>query len=232
MTPLWTALTLGLLGSLHCLGMCGPLVASLPLQSSTAGRNAMNVGIYHGARVTAYGLLGVIPGIIGEGLKMTLAQQWISVAIGIIFILSAVMALKGHFRFRIPFLERMTFSVQNLLISLRKNSGTPGLFLMGFLNGLIPCGMVYMALAAALGRSGMWATMTYMMTFGLGTVPIFIVLAVVQYQSAFKLRTYLQKLVPYTLAIVGLIFIWRGIGVEVPMDLSALKEMGWSVMCH
>ncbi|MDX1685877.1 MAG: sulfite exporter TauE/SafE family protein [Saprospiraceae bacterium] len=232
MIPLWTALTLGFLGSLHCLGMCGPLVTAIPMQSNRAVSTVMNISTYHTSRILAYGFLGLIPGVLGAGLQITMAQQWISVLVGIIFLIACVLSLRNHLSIRIPVFDQISLRIQNLFYNAIRAESRTRLVSLGILNGLIPCGMVYMAMAAALGRPTVMDSMLYMMAFGLGTVPIFVLLAFIQSRKIFDIRPHLQKLIPVSLAILGLIFLWRGLCVDIPMDLSVLKEMGWRVLCH
>lgn len=232
MMMLWTALTLGFLGSLHCLGMCGPLVMAIPSTGKTNLETAANVTGYHTSRLAAYALLGILPGVIGAGLHVTAAQQWISIIVGILFLVGCVISLRGQLRISIGWVDRASNAIQNLFFRYSRSGSRSHLLGLGFLNGLIPCGMVYMAMAAALGTGSVTGSMLFMIAFGAGTVPIFFGLAFIQSRKVLNLRPYLIKLIPVSLAILGVIFLWRGLAITVPADLSILKEMGWSVMCH
>lgn len=227
-----TALALGFLGSLHCLGMCGPLVMAMPLQAESKFITLSNTLLYHSTRITAYAILGLLPGIIGEGLLMTSTQKWLSTVLGIIFITAAILSFRSQLVIKIPGLDKVNMLLQNLFSKWLNRTGLVQIGTMGFLNGLIPCGMVYMAMAAALGSSGVLGSMSFMVMFGIGTLPIFLALALFQHLDLFHLRQNLTKLIPISLGIIGLLFLWRGLFVEVPLNLGILRSMGWDTLCH
>ena len=227
-----TALTLGFLGSLHCLGMCGPLVMAMPLQSDSRIVTITNTILYHSLRIVAYAMLGLLPGIIGEGLLMTSTQKWLSTILGIVFIIAAILSFRSQLTIRIPGLDKVNMLLQNIFKKWLDRSGYLQIGTMGFLNGLIPCGMVYMAMAAALGSSGVVGSMSFMILFGVGTLPIFFALALFQHLDLFHLRKNLTKLIPISLGVIGVLFLWRGLFIEVPLDLGILRTMGWDTLCH
>ena len=145
------AILIGLSSNLHCLGMCGPLVLAMPLQAPSKWRTSINFSLYHFSRILAYGLLGLLPGIVGEGLLVTGTQQWLSLVIGIVFIIAAIFSFRSQLIIKVPGVAQVSLLIQNLFKSWMQKEGSTRIASMGFLNGFIPCGMVYMAMAAALG---------------------------------------------------------------------------------
>jgi sulfite exporter TauE/SafE len=227
-----SAFVLGLLGSLHCLGMCGPLVVAMPIIGNTWLKTTTNALIYHGSRIIAYGLLGILPGIIGEGIGITQSQKWISIILGVMFLITAILSLTGRQILNLPSLSTWSIYIQNFFSRWTSSSGPGRLVGLGFVNGLIPCGMVYMAMAAALGGTNLLLSVLYMILFGIGTAPMLIMISLFQHANFLKMKKYINRLIPISLALIGLIFLWRGFFVEVPMDLMILRDLGWDVLCH
>ena len=79
MAILISALVLGLMGSFHCAGMCGPIAIALPLQGNTTGQKIFGGTLYNVGRTVTYGLMGAIFGLLGQGIVMIGFQQKISV---------------------------------------------------------------------------------------------------------------------------------------------------------
>lgn len=223
----WAALVLGLIGSLHCLGMCGPLVAAISITDASRGKTVQNASIYHGMRILAYGVLGLLPGILGEGLKISGWQKDVSLWMGLAFILLFIWTVLSKSSFHLGSVAAINHSVQNLMRPLLQREGHTRLMALGFLNGFIPCGMTYMAMASALAAPSLWESVVFMMVFGLGTTPA---LFSIHLFGMFKKN--LSFLVPIGYLVIGLVLIYRGLFIDVPLDLRALKNMGWEVMCH
>ena len=167
------ALFTGLVGSLHCIGMCGPIAIALPLGNKSVANRFAGSLVYNLGRVITYGILGAIFGLLGEGIEMAGLQQWASIIIGAAMIISVVAPelFKGKAKF-----EQFFFGYAGKLIgSFRKLftiSSFPSLFLIGLLNGLLPCGLVYIAIAGAINTNDIISGITYMVIFGIGTIPI------------------------------------------------------------
>lgn len=164
------AFSVGIIGSIHCVGMCGGIIAAL-----TMGRSGIwitGLTLYHTGRIFSYSLIGLLLGYVGHmftGMSgISLAQQILSISAGLLMIFFALQV--GGF---IPekFFQSI-FSIPSGL--LRKTAeGNSLLFwtLAGTANGLLPCGMVYAAGSLALKEAHMFHSMLIMAAFGLGTVP-------------------------------------------------------------
>ena len=67
---LWTALVLGLAGSFHCIGMCGPIAFVLPINRSSKTSLFYQIFLYHFGRLLSYSMIGLLFGFIGKGLYL------------------------------------------------------------------------------------------------------------------------------------------------------------------
>ena len=170
---LLTAFTIGLLGSFHCLGMCGPIALALPVHDQASLRRWIGRLTYNTGRISTYGLLGGLFGLFGRSLAMAGFQQSVSVALGVAIILEVILPTTLVHRLnpnhRIArFIGQVKKSMQTLF-SVRTY---PALFGLGTLNGLLPCGLVYVGLAGATATGNAAAGVAYMAIFGLGTLPM------------------------------------------------------------
>lgn len=218
---LWTAFVLGLAGSAHCAGMCGPLALALPRGAGRGwgphltGRLAYNLG-----RVATYGLLGLGFGWVGRSLVMVGVQRWVSIGLGAAFLAGAVLSRSP----RLSWPNLMAWpAVRRLFGRLLRTPGFGALTLLGGLNGLLPCGLVYAAGAGAALSGGILAGVEYMAVFGLGTVPMMLGLALAGGALQAPLRARLQKAIPVCLGLMGVWLIVRGLGLGIPYlspDLS------------
>ena len=218
MSFLWTAFVFGLLGSLHCVGMCGPIAFILPLDRTNSVRRIWQIINYHLGRIFTYGVIGISFGLIGESLNLLGYQRQISIGIGIIMILAIITPQLAK-RFTKPLnhyiMKRLTWVKSKMQIQLNKKS-TFTLFTLGFLNGLLPCGLVYMAVFGSLAIGNTLEGGFYMMLFGLGTVPLMTGAIYLGNFMKLKLRQRVLKIIPVAVVIIGLLFILRGLGLGIP----------------
>ncbi len=222
----WTALLLGLLGSLHCLGMCGPLALALPGQSAARGRFVTGRIIYNSGRVITYTCMGIFSGLVGAVVRWAGWQQGLSIAVGVGILVAMFL---GYRLLRQPWawLGRLQAPWAKLKIALAarmKNPSLPSLFGIGLLNGLLPCGLVYVALAAAATTGSTPQAMLYMAFFGLGTFPMMLAATLFApiVQATFRIR--MQRAIPVALATLAALFILRGLSLGIPYispDLSS-----------
>ena len=229
---LWIAFSLGLLGSLHCVGMCGPIALALPLTAQEKGKVIVQSLLYNGGRILTYSLLGLFMGLMGWGIVLAGYQKIFSIALGIALILSALFSLSFERQlmkndwFRKSY-ERLKTRLSQLL-SLRTTSSA---FKIGLLNGILPCGLVYVALAGAVACGHALNGAAYMAAFGLGTIPLMLGMMLFGnfYRATFlKLRRW----IPLGLVVFGLLFIYRGIMLEVPLDLEFWESTNFQIRCH
>ncbi|CAM4105092.1 sulfite exporter TauE/SafE family protein [Zobellia nedashkovskayae] len=230
-----SAVILGLMGSLHCVGMCGPIAFMLPVDHSNNVKKFGQIFIYHFGRLMAYGFIGLIFGFLGKGLSIFGAQQKLSIAIGVLMILVVLIPYKTFSKYNLskPIYKVISKVKNQLGKELKKKS--PDTFLtIGFLNGFLPCGLVYMALFGAVAMGNALQGSLYMMLFGLGTVPLMTV--AIYFSNLLKggIRQKVQKAIPVFVVIIGLLFILRGLGLGIPyVSPAPVTQIASSAIdCH
>ena len=220
MIDYWTAFILGLIGSLHCAGMCGPLALALPAAgrsgpSYVAGRIAYNAG-----RVITYCVLGIVFGLVGKTLVLAGIQRWISIALG-------VALLAGLFATRKLVLWKPVIflldAIKRRMSGLLKRRSLTALTTLGVLNGFLPCGLVYVACAGAIATGGIVPGAIYMAAFGVGTIPLMLAIGVSGKLIPLGLRLKLLKAIPVSVFLLATLLILRGMALGIPYvspDLS------------
>jgi uncharacterized protein len=219
----WTALTLGLVGSLHCAGMCGPLALALPPAGDTLpgyvlGRIAYNLG-----RIVTYCALGVVFGLVGATLWLAGIQRWVSIALGVTLVVGLVASRKLVLWRPVTSLVGWLKSRMGFLLHRRSFAS---LTVLGLLNGLLPCGLVYVACAGAAATGGVLAGAQYMAAFGAGTVPMMLGISLSGKLVPSSLRLSLRKAIPACVLLLATLLILRGMSLGIPYlspDLSSGK---------
>ena len=214
---LWSALLFGLLGSFHCIGMCGPIAFMLPVDRTNNFKKISQIFLYHFGRIFTYSLIGLLFGLLGKSFYLFDLQQQLSIFIGILMIVIVLIPVKtfNKYNFSKP-LYRIISKVKSALGKELKKK-TPDTFLtIGFLNGFLPCGLVYMALFGALGTGDAWQGSLYMAIFGIGTIPLMTTAIYFGNFLTGKVRRYITKAIPVIVVLMGLLFILRGLGLGIP----------------
>ncbi|MDT7827449.1 sulfite exporter TauE/SafE family protein [Pricia sp. S334] len=230
-----SAIILGLMGSLHCVGMCGPIAFMLPVDRSNNLKKFGQVFLYHFGRLMAYGIIGLVFGLLGKGLYVFGMQQNLSIAIGFLMILIVLIPYKTLNRYNLSKpVYKIISKVKNRLGKELKKKTSDTFLTIGFLNGFLPCGLVYMALFGAIAMGGALQGSLYMMLFGLGTIPL--MTAAIYFSSVLKggLRRNVQKLIPVFVVCIGLLFILRGLGLGIPYvsPKPVLEVTSNATECH
>lgn len=213
----FSAFLLGLLGSFHCIGMCGPIALVLPVHAQRSMPRVTKIFLYQIGRVSAYGSIGFIFGFLGKGLFLSGFQQRLSIIIGVIMILYVIVPAKlfSNFRTTTP-LYLLIGKIKSGLGKRLKNKSYGSLFIIGFLNGYLPCGMVYMALAGAIAMATPTQGFIYMVIYGLGTIPLMTLIIYFKTLFSIQFRNRIQKTIPFFVFAIGLLFILRGLGIGIP----------------
>ena len=227
---------LGLLGSLHCIGMCGPIAMMLPVSKTNSTKKHVQILLYHLGRIVTYSLLGTVFGLVGKGLLLTGLQQQLSIFIGILMILLVVFPKISHtLTFKISPLTTVLNKLKLQLGLYLKKESYYAIFTIGFFNGFLPCGMVYLALVGAIAMGSLFESTLYMFLYGLGTVPLLSVLIYVKDAFSNTFRNQLQKAIPVFVIVIGVLFIVRGLGLGIPYVSPADNSLFLSVnpqLCH
>ena len=231
---LLVALTLGLMGSLHCVGMCGPLaIAFGGGQASSKAKSAIAGISYNLGRASTYAMLGLIFGGLGSFVMFAQAQKGLSILMGVIMIVAffASIDLESSIR-NLPLIQRWYTKVQALISRLMQQSKSYHPYTLGLANGLLPCGLVYLALAGALATGSLVYGMAFMFVFGLGTMPMLFALAFGSGMVPATLRLRFRKVMPYVTLGFGIFLCYRGFVVDMPMELDFWTAVREPVMCH
>lgn len=217
------AFTMGLLGSFHCVGMCGPLALSLPLNSNSIWAKFSGALLYNTGRIITYSVFGLLFGIIGKSAAMFGFQQWFSILLGVLIIFLVVLPKRipvlNNENFITAFFKKIRLGLGDLFF----RKGYSSLFTIGILNGLLPCGLVYMAAAGAVATGEVSSSVLFMVFFGLGTLPIMWSLAFLGNYVSIGLRQRIRKAYPYLMMLMGCLLILRGMGLGIPYVSPEMK---------
>jgi len=231
---LFVAFTLGLFGSLHCVGMCGPLALAFcdEEEDSTVKRLHSAVS-YNLGRTFTYAMLGLIFGLLGSFLVVVDMQKGISIVLGILLVLSFVLSYDLDQKINgLPAMRRFYDRLRRGISNMYGRAKQYHPFSLGAMNGLLPCGLVYLALAGAIASGSLWNGMAFMTLFGLGTVPIMVALVLGFKLLSPKLRFGFRQILPYVTLFFGLFLIYRGVVVGMPDELNFWELLKNPVMCH
>lgn len=228
-----TAFTIGLFGSIHCVGMCGPIALALPYGNGSRWSLLRGALYYNLGRTLTYVLLGLVIGLVGQGLALAGWQRYYSIGLGVLLLVAAALAWQPEeWLIRQPVFGQLYLGLKRRLGNSLRGSGYRAFWQTGLLNGLLPCGLVYLAIAGALNSPGPLWSAAYMALFGLGTLPLML-LAVVGGQAAGAgIRARMRQLYPGFLILLGLLFIYRGVAFYLPADFVFEFALHGAPMCR
>jgi sulfite exporter TauE/SafE len=237
MSPeIFTAFLIGLLGSFHCIGMCGPIAIALPVPKSSnlsfiTGRILYNLG-----RVVTYSFLGALLGLLGGRIALAGAQQVVSIVLGIVIIIAVLLPQKYKNYFaQHPITQKLAQPLKANIGVLFKKGTFSAMFLIGILNGFLPCGFVYIGLAGSITSGDAASGAAVMVLFGLGTVPVMFAASVFGKFINMGIRTKLRKAIPVFALLLAAVFILRGMNLGIPYlspKLSNQSEVSSEMECH
>lgn len=225
------ALLLGLAGSLHCVGMCGPLLLAIPLQTREKWAVLRQMMVYHSGRILTYAALGILFGLLGKGLALAGMQKVLSIAAGVFMLGMALMSWKfEQLVTALPGFGVFTQKVKSGIGRMLRSNPNGSTFSIGLLNGLLPCGMVYAALAGALASFGGVEGGIFMAVFGLGTLPLLLAVSLFSQSLSLTIRQKIRVAQPVLLCIVGFLLLQRGLKLDLSLFESAVPKAGMD--CH
>jgi uncharacterized protein len=228
-------LMLGLAGSFHCIGMCGPLSLALPIHNLNPSLRKLGLLFtYQVGRITTYSFLGLIIGFAGRPLQIGQYQQGLSIVIGSLVILAALFYQKSSFTPRWPALTKFFNSIQQFISKrIRAAKRVHHFFVLGVANGWLPCGLVYVALASTFSIGATHDSVGFMAAFGAGTLPSMLLVGLSGQLIKPTLRVSLQKMVPYFVVLMGILLILRGLNLGIPYLSPELPQVPTDgINCH
>jgi len=214
----WIAagLVFGFLGSFHCVGMCGPIALALPGADRSKPYLIFSRLVYNIGRVITYSTLGLAVGLMSSMISISGFQQGLSITVGIIILLGLTISA---FRQKLNEWKAYPSSIMRKatkpITALFRRGGISSLFLIGLLNGLLPCGFVYMGLATALTTGTVLKSVLFMGGFGFGTFPAMLAMSLAGGFISLSFRRKLQQVSPYFMAAVGILLILRGLNLGI-----------------
>lgn len=220
----WTAFAMGVFSSLHCIGMCGPIALATPVINHSFYTQLLSRILYNSGRMVSYMIIGTIAGTVGYIFVLGGLQQWISIIAGLLILLWVILPRTNPENWKLIQNLRIVKLLRNMIGKLLKRKKYSTIFLIGVLNGFIPCGMVYMALVGAMATSNVYSGSLFMLFFALGTWPFMLILT-----SAWELinqnfKSKSKKIIPYMVGLVGILLIVRGVGLGIPYLSPSLKS--------
>lgn len=228
-----TGFALGIVSSLHCVGMCGPLSLALPVQYLFYGKRVLAKALYHVGRVMTYATLGLIFGLAGRRVYLAGFQQWFSIGMGILILFLLIQYWLFRKRFQPNFLNRFYLAIQNLMKGILRKRGVLSFLFFGIANGFLPCGMVYIAIAGALVATQVQYSILFMAMFGLGTIPAMAAISLLGQVFNIKLRNSFRRIVPIFISVMAIILILRGMNLGIPFISPVLQTASQpAVICH
>lgn len=211
------AISLGFLGSFHCIGMCGPIALALPINTTNYFHKVLLILSYNFGRIVTYSAFGLLFGLIGMGFAIAGYQQIVSIVIGSLLLLGVIIPSRYFSKYKITSSVFIFFNqIKTALGKLFLKSGHKSLFLIGLLNGLLPCGLVYMAVAGAIATGDITKGVLFMAVFGLGTVPVMLSLPLIGNFISIPVRNQIRKSVPVIVGIMAILLILRGLNLGIP----------------
>ena len=226
-------LLLGIAAGFHCAGMCGPIVFSLSVQQANRLSKKTGLVLYNLGRVITYTLLGLLFGMAGRHFYLAGLQQWLSVATGIIIVILALQYfLRKHIGQPI-WVQKVYGKLLPAMLHFLQSSSYTKFIALGMLNGLLPCGMVYLGLAAALSHGSVMGSAAFMFAYGLGTLPVMLLVSFGSNNLSAQLKARFNRLIPYVTLTMGLLLVLRGMNLGIPFISPVIgNAAGEVVPCH
>jgi uncharacterized protein len=223
----------GFLGSLHCIGMCGPIVLALPVGTQGMFRYTVGRLLYNFGRVVTYSVMGGLIGLIGAGLSLAVLQRNISILAGgtVLLVFLAQRLSRGTLHIPSAF-GGLLPKIQGRIASLLKKDALPPLFFLGLLNGLLPCGFVYLAITAAAVTADVTRGMMFMAGFGFGTMPAMVGFSFFPRLISPGLRSRISRVLPAFTVFIGVLLIVRGLNLGIPFISPKLSSGSTPQMMH
>ncbi len=201
---------------MNFVGFFGPFALAVASGGPVSGKMYWSALSYNTGRIITYGFLGLLFGFVGQGLLVAGVQQKISIISGLLILLLVLLPKKWKHRLGLNFSLYEIPLFKKLFSKNVQNNSYGSRFIIGLLNGLLPCGMVYIAVAAALAQSTIMHAVLYMVLFGLGTFPAMLLVFISGRLLKERFKNALLKKAPLIISLVAVLFIFRGLALGIP----------------
>lgn len=217
-----SAITLGLLSSLHCAGMCGPIAMMLPADNRTLSTAVRGRLVYNIGRVATYLLIGVIAGFLGFAIAIQGFQRELSMMAGLVILISLLISFNNKGKlFFYRWSQVIATPIRKPLKKLFASKNISALFLIGVLNGLLPCGFVYVSAACATATGSIYTASLFMLLFGVGTFPVMMAISLLSQFTGTRFRKVYARVSPIAMALLALMLVARGAFISLPQNLTS-----------
>jgi len=217
---------LGLASSLHCVGMCGPIAFSLGLNPENKLDFTLRNLTYQLGRVSTYAVMGAVLGVLGFSISFAGLQNPLSITVGILMILLALLPKNlGAANLGMNSFARVMYKIKSGLGKFLRRKNYSSLYITGLLNGLLPCGAVYAALTGSMAMGSIGGGAVFMICFGLGTIPLMFASVLAGNVVSLQTRQKILKLLPYLMVLLGILFILRGLSLNIPYISPTLESL-------
>jgi sulfite exporter TauE/SafE len=227
-----SAIVLGGISSFHCVGMCGAIAFSLPTQHMADAKKVFAILLYNFGRITTYSLLGIIFGLLGRQISLAGFQQWFSIIAGIIVLMIVIQSFLKRPVFHLPGYNAISASITKLISKFVGKPSLSGIYFLGAVNGLLPCGLVYMAITGALATGTVGGATGFMAAYGLGTLPAMFLLSYFHFMIGIAARNTMKRAIPFVVATMGVLLVLRGLNLNIPFISPAFSAAQNIISCH
>ena len=229
---LLAAISLGFFGSFHCIGMCGPIALAIPIYSHGGFYKTVSILLYNSGRIVTYSLLGVFFGLVGQGFALVGLQQILSITSGILILSAILLPQQIIVKYSLTNKAFKLFGiVKSMLAAQLAKKELSSLFILGAFNGLLPCGLVYLAIAASVASNSVLHATLFMAFFGLGTVPLMFSISYFSNLISIWFRNKIRKALPYVTAVMAMLLIARGLNLNIPYISPQRNSSTNSLVC-
>lgn len=223
--------SLGAVSSLHCVGMCGPLAMALPVHHLSKPQQLVSLLLYQFGRIITYSALGLLFGLAGRQIYLAGFQQWFSIIMGIVVVVLVILYWVYKNPLQPSALKKLFMAVQAFMMKAFQSKKSSGYFLLfGMANGLLPCAMVYMAIAGALTTTQVAYSVVFMAMFGAGTLPAMMIVGYFGRMISLPVRNMFRQSIPVFMCIVGIVLILRGMNLGIPFISPVLQHNSYNVI--
>lgn len=228
---LLAAISLGFLGSFHCIGMCGPIALTIPVKRDSNFSVISGILTYNFGRIVSYTFMGFIFGFIGKGFMLAGWQNILSIILGcsiLVFILVPQLKLNAK---RLAVFYRILEKLKMRIRTLFGKKSYGSLLLIGLFNGFLPCGFVYLAVSGSLAAGDVLKSTLFMTGFGLGTIPAMFSIGFFRDYMSLKFRKTVIATLPFFIATMGILLVLRGMNLDIPYISPTVNAESKQMQC-